>query len=526
MPLPSLYEKRLASLQQAGQVHLLRHGLIGLEKETLRVGEDGKIAQTPHPKALGSALTHPYITTDYSEALTEIITPPFSDPRDCLQFLQQAQQFVYRNLENNEGLWAASMPCVIAGEDSIPIAKYGGSHAGTMKTVYRRGLGHRYGRVMQVIAGVHFNYSVNENLWPVLQQIENSQLTQQDFITESYFGLLRNLQRIGWLVPYLFGASPTICKSFLGGKPTSLIPMSEYTYYEPYATSLRMGDIGYQNNKENEAGVKASYNSLQEYILSLEHAINTPYPAYEKYGINVNGRYEQLNANLLQIENEYYSTVRPKQILNGNEKPVRALQRRGVRYVELRSLDINTYDPLGVNEEQLRFLECLMIYCLLKESPRLSKQEQINFDRNELIVAHHGRQPELKLKQGKKKITLASWGRSILDDIQKIAVLMDAGESTSIYQDAVQQQQAKIDNPDLTPSAKMLAEVEDNGEEFFTFAMRMSKQHQKTLQELDFPDELEKQFKDWAEASLEKQQLIECSDEGSFEDYLKAYFSQ
>jgi len=526
MTLPFVYEERLASLKASGQTQLLKHGLIGLEKETLRVGADGKIAQTPHPQALGSALTHPYITTDYSEALTEIITPPFSNPCDSLQFLQQAQQFIYRHLENNESLWATSMPCVIAGEDSIPIAQYGRSHAGTMKTVYRRGLGHRYGRVMQVIAGVHFNYSVNELLWPVLQTMEGNKQSQQDFITESYFGLLRNLQRLGWLVPYLFGASPTVCKSFLGGKPTGLIPLSEYTYYEPYATSLRMGDIGYQNNKENEVGVKANYNSLQEYIDSLEHAINTPYPAYEKYGIKINGRYEQLNANLLQIENEYYSTVRPKQILAGNEKPVRALQRQGVRYVELRSLDINTYDPLGVGEEQLRFLECMMLYCLLKESPPLSKKEQTLFDRNELIVAHHGRQPELQLNQGQKKISLAQWGSHVLEEMLPLAELLDEGENKSLYQNALNEQQAKVDDPALTPSACMLAEVEEKGEEFFTFAMRMSKQHQTTLQALEFPQNMEQQFSDWAKESIERQKLIEDSDKGTFEEFLQNYFSQ
>lgn len=522
----ALYKKRLASLKQAGQIHLLKHGLIGLEKETLRVGADGKIAQTPHPAALGSPLTHPYITTDYSEALTEIITPPFNDPRDSLQFLQQAQQFIYRHLENNESLWATSMPCVIAGEDSIPIARYGSSHAGTMKTVYRRGLGHRYGRVMQVIAGVHFNYSVNESLWPVLQTMEKNTESLQEFITGHYFGMLRNLQRIGWLVPYLFGSSPTICKSFLGGKATSLIPLSEYTYYEPYATSLRMGDIGYQNNKENEVGIKANYNSLSEYVASLEHAINTPYTAYEKFGVKINNRYEQLNTNLLQIENEYYSTVRPKQILEGNEKPVRALQRRGVRYIELRSLDINAYDPLGVNEEQLRFLECLMVYCLLKESPTLSRQQQTIFDRNELMVAHHGRQPELQLKQGKEKISLAEWGGNVLQEMQSVAELMDIDEHSRIYQNAVQQQQAKVENPELTPSAKMLVEVEDNGEEFFTFGMRMSKQHQKILEKMDFPVEMEQKFQQWSKESLQKQTAIENADQGSFEEYLQAYFSQ
>jgi len=379
---------------------------------------------------------------------------------------------------------------------------------------------------MEVIAWVHFTFSVNGARGPVLQQIKKNTASVQDFSTTYYFGMLRNLQRMGWLVPYLFGASPTICKSFLGGKPTTLIPLSGSTYYEPYATSLRMGDIGYQNNKENEVGVKANYNSLREYIDSLEHAINTPYPAYEKYGIKVNGRYEQLNANLLQIENEYYTTVRPKQILDGNEKPVRSLQRRGVRYIELRSLDVNAYDPLGIGEEQLRFLECFMLYCLLQESPSLSRQQQTAFDRNELMVAHHGRQPELQLKQGRGKISLLQWGSSILEEIRPIAELLDIGESESVYQQALHQQLAKIENPDLTPSARMLAEVENAGEEFFTFALRMSNQHKKTLQALEFPPEQEQRFVQWAQDSLQKQAKMEASDQGSFEDYLQAYFSQ
>ena len=256
----SKLRQRLDRLVGLGHSHLLRNSAIGVEKESLRVNREGGIAHTPHPPALGSALTHPYITTDYSEALMEFITPPFHEIRPALDFLRDAQQFVYQRL-GDEHLWATSMPCVVAGETSIPIARYGSSNAGRMKHIYRVGLGYRYGRVMQVIAGVHFNYSYPPEFWSVYSELEGNRLPMQDYIAESYIALIRNLQRFGWLIPYLFGASPAICKSFLGGAPTTLKEFNENTYYEPYATSLRMGDIGYQNNKENEHGIKASYDN-------------------------------------------------------------------------------------------------------------------------------------------------------------------------------------------------------------------------------------------------------------------------
>jgi glutamate--cysteine ligase len=271
-------DQRLSRLLNCQQPALLSGGLIGLEKESLRVNRKGGIAQTPHPRVLGSALTNPYVTTDYSEALLEFITPPFAEPAAALKFLRDAQKFVYDRLQD-EILWATSMPCVLIGEANIPIAYYGESNAGKMKTVYRRGLGYRYGRVMQVIAGVHFNYSVPDAFWPVFQELEGASGPLQAFINDRYFGMIRNLQRFGWLVSYLFGASPAVCKSFMGGKPTHMPVFNDNTYYEPYATSLRMGDIGYQNRKEDETGVKACYDSLDSYVASLTCAIGTPCPA-------------------------------------------------------------------------------------------------------------------------------------------------------------------------------------------------------------------------------------------------------
>ena len=159
-----LLQQRLSLLASSDIEEALATSKIGLEKESLRVLPEGGIAQTPHPVAWGSPLTHPMITTDFSEALAELVTPPCESVTEVIQSLDDIQNFIYRSLDN-EILWATSMPCVVAGETSIPLAKYGSSNAAQMKTAYRRGLGLRYGRAMQVIAGVHFNYSFSDEFW-------------------------------------------------------------------------------------------------------------------------------------------------------------------------------------------------------------------------------------------------------------------------------------------------------------------------------------------------------------------------
>jgi glutamate--cysteine ligase len=517
--------QRLQKLIDLDHSHLMRNSRIGVEKECLRVNKEGRITQTPHPKDLGAALTHPYITTDYSEALIEFITPPYHHIRQALDFLRDTQQFVYQHL-TDEYLWATSMPCVVAGETSIPIAEYGTSNPAMMKHVYRQGLGYRYGRVMQVIAGVHFNYSFPSDFWPVYSELEGNRLPLQDFISESYMALIRNLQRFGWLIPYLFGASPAICKSFLGGAPTTLKAFNESTYYEPYATSLRMGDIGYQNNKENEYGIKANYDNLEDYIDSLSCAIATPCPEYEKIGVLVGGEYRQLNANILQIENEYYSTIRPKQILKGNEKPTLALKRRGVSYVELRSLDVNAFDPLGINEQQLHFLECFLLFCLLHESPAIGDYERKSIDENELRAAHRGRDPKLKLIRGSDTTLLADWADELMQEMHAVCQLLDRSTSGTPYCAALQAQQQKISDPELTPSARMLNEMRDRGEGFYDFAERLSRTHQHFFKNLPMSESRERYFSELAVKSLEDQRAWEAADEISFAQYLERYFSQ
>ncbi|MCU0835778.1 MAG: glutamate--cysteine ligase [Chromatiaceae bacterium] len=520
----SIDEGRLSALVRTGASGPLRENRIGLEKEGLRVAPGGTVAATPHPAALGAALTHPYITTDFSEALLELITPPAVGKEGALDFLRDLHAYVYRHL-GDELLWATSMPCVLEGARGIPLARYGRSNAGQMKTVYRRGLGNRYGRVMQVIAGVHFNFSFADAFWPLYQEIAEDQGELGHFRSEAYMGLIRNLQRLGWLVPFLFGASPAVCKSFAQGRQTDLAEFDAYTLYAPYGTSLRMGDIGYQNRQTEGTGMKACYDSLDAYIRSLTWAIQTPCPFYETIGVKVGDRYEQLNANVLQIENEYYSTVRPKQILEGMEKPTLALRRRGVRYVEVRSLDVNAFEPLGVAAEQIDFLETLMFFCLLADSPRINAQERRAIDENQVLAAHRGRDLELRLDRGGRPVGLRDWAGELLDAMAPAAELLDVGSDGSRAQ-SLRAQQAKVRDPELTPSARMLAEMRANAEGFHAFARRMSERHRDHFRGIDLDPERVADLDALATGSHQRQRAIEAADDLPFDEFLARYFTQ
>lgn len=518
----ALHHLKMFLAQSDGR--LLRSNVIGLEKEALRVRPDGAIALTAHPRSFGAALTHPYITTDYSEALLELITPPCSSGDEALEFLYDTHRFVYEGL-GEEYLWATSMPCVLTGEAGIPIAEYGTSNAGRMKHIYRVGLGHRYGRVMQVIAGVHFNFSIGDEAWEALHALSGGHGTRQDFVSSRYMGLIRNLQRVGWLVPYLFGASPAVCETFFAGRSSSLPRLDEHTFYEPYATSLRMGDIGYTNAKEGESGIKASYDTLAAYIDSLECAISTPSAHYARIGVKADGEYRQLNDHILQIENEYYSTIRPKPLLRDNERPTTALRRRGIRYVELRSLDVNAFDPLGVNNEQLHFLEALLLFCLFAESPSIGASEREAIDLNFVRVAHRGREPGLELQENGSERRLDDWTGEILEGMQGFCELLD-GSSGGTYCQSLELQRGKVRDPETTPSARMLAEMRSRGEGFHAFARRQSLAHRDFFLARPLDEDRRDDFRKLAEESLARQAKIEASDDRDLDAYIADYFSQ
>jgi len=519
----SLHQRltKLASTADAGA--LLRGGGKGLEKESLRVTGKGKLAQTPHPIGLGSALTHPHITTDYSEALLEFVTAPFPDVRQTLRSLMDIHAFSYAHM-GEEILWATSMPCALEGDASIPIARYGDSNVGMMKHVYRRGLGWRYGRTMQTISGVHFNYSFPLALWPALQALEGDRRSLQEFQDEWYFRALRNFQRVGWLVPYLFGASPAMCSTFLAGRDLKFPAFDAHTLYEPCGTSLRLSDIGYKNN--NQARIGVTYNSLADYVSTLGHAISTPAAEYERIGVKVDGEYRQLNANILQIENEFYGSIRPKQPIESGERATLALKRRGVMYLEVRALDVNAYDPVGADEPALRFIEALLLHCLLSDSPPTDVEEQAALGQNQLMVARRGREPGLELQRAGRSVGLQAWGLELAAELEPLCRLLDGADPARPYGRSLEAQRAALEDPDLTPSARVLRDMRAHGESFFAFAKRLSETHRECFLAHPLPATTQAQMVAQAQESLREQASIEASDTLSFEEYLHRYFAQ
>ncbi len=499
---------------------LLSDNLMGIEKEGLRVSRKGELSQAPHPSVFGCALTHPNITTDFSESLIELVTPPTHSAKETLSFLSQTQQYLYHHLPKDQNFWSASMPCVVRGETYIPIAQYGSSNRGLMKTVYRQGLANRYGSVMQTIAGIHFNYSFSQGFFKQYQLLIQSNATLRAFSDDCYMGLTRNVVRYGWVIPYLFGASPAVCKSFLKGyHQHSLIEFNNSTLYEPYATSLRMGDIGYQNLREDEAGVKASYNSLEHYIHSLKAGMSSNCGEYEKIGIKRNGKYQQLNTNILQIENEYYASVRPKPVFDVNQSPLDSLHDNGVDYIELRSLDVNPLLPLGVDQQQSHFLEAFLLFCLLQDSNAISTKEQFDIDNNDQLVAHEGRKHGLILKNQGKPILLKDWGNALALDIMACATLLgkdveaDVGEIIK-----------RFDEPERTPSAQSLRLMDKYNQGFFDYINTFAKQYKneflgKKINQSHF-DYLDQQ----TILSCQQQRAIETCDEVGFDEFLANYF--
>jgi glutamate--cysteine ligase len=519
-----VFERRLAALSNSREQRLLARGSRGLERESLRVTPEGRIAQTPHPAALGSALTNPHITTDYSEALTELVTPTFPDNESLLGYLQDLHQFVYRHI-GEELLWASSMPCELSGDDEVPIACYGSSHQGVLKYVYRHGLKIRYGGMMQAISGVHFNYSLPVSFWPLYAEFCQSHDAGQEFRSARYFDLLRNYRRHGWIISYLFGVSPALCRSFLQGRSDDgLELLGTDTLIGPYATSLRMSDIGYRNR--NQAATTVSVNSLDEYLRDLGRSIRQPHAPFAALGVERDGEYQQLSGNVLQIENEYYSYIRPKRTLRSGERTTHALARAGVEYVEVRALDNSAFDPVGVNACKLHFLEAFVIMLLFRASPPIDGGEEEAIERNHLLVARRGREPRLMLERDGRRVSLSEWSAELLDSMQGICELLDSVDPQRPYVSALRDQKLKLEDVERTPSARLLQELRSREQSFQALGLRVSREHkQYCLQRVPFAAERAREFEAEAQQSLQEFAAIEASRRGSFKDYLGKYLA-
>ena len=504
---------------------LLIHGLKGVEKEGLRITRRGSISLSPHPVQLGAELTHPHITTDYSEALLELITPALSDGSEMLGFLTDLHKYVCANI-NDELLLAASMPIGDLGK--IPIARYGSSNVGRMKHLYRQGLSYRYGRCMQIIAGIHFNYSLPEAFWPQYQHVMKHTGDLQSFTAHAYMGMIRNLQRYGWLIPYLFGSSPAVSKSFMDSRNSAysdtLEKFDETSYYKPFATSLRMSELGYASPVQ--AMFHISFNSLDDYISDLSRATSIPYLDYERVGTKVGGQYRQLNTNFLQIENEYYTSVRPKQVTKRNERPLQALRSRGIQYIEIRSVDIDVFEPAGISIETTRFLEAFSLLCLFSQSPchDLKQHEEIN--NNALSVANKGRDPALKLLNNGREILLRDWALMLCEQMQEICEVLDNGDGDKPYTRALHKQTEAIRHPELTSSARMLSVMRDQNLSITDLVLQKSQEYARHFRNSRLDASVKRDFDLQVEASLKQQERLNAAAEIPFDKYLSNYFSQ
>ncbi|ROP59436.1 glutamate-cysteine ligase [Enterobacter sp. BIGb0383] len=486
----------------------------GLERETLRVNADGSLATTGHPAALGSALTHQWITTDFAEALLEFITPVDGDIDHMLTFMRDVHRHTARNI-GDERMWPLSMPCYIENGQDIELAQYGTSNIGRLKTLYRSGLKNRYGALMQTISGVHYNFSLPMAFWEA-----KCGETNKESISAGYFRLIRNYYRFGWVIPYLFGASPAICSSFLQGKESAL-PFEKTDcgmYYLPYATSLRLSDLGYTNKSQSNLGI--TFNDLETYVAGLKRAIKTPSEEYAKIGLQKDGEYLQINSNILQIENELYAPIRPKRVTRSGETPSDALMRGGIEYIEVRSLDINPFSPIGVDEQQVRFLDLFMVWCVLADAPEMSSDELLCTRTNWNRVILEGRKPGLTLGMGceSAQFPLAKVGKDLFRDLKRVAQTLDSIHGGDAYQKVCDELVASFDNPDLTFSARILRSMIDNG--IGGTGKALAEQYRDMLREEPLEILSEAEFSAEHDASLTRQHQLEAADTESFEALL------
>ena len=509
----------LAAISGRPELAALRRGI---EKESLRLARSGELAQTPHPQTLGSPLTHPRITTDFSEAQLELITGVQDSAAAVLRELEDIHRFVAAGI-GDELLWAASMPCILGGEESIPVARFGTSNAGLSKTVYRMGLVHRYGRMMQTISGIHYNFSVPESLWAPLAA-QRGEDDDQAFRNRAYFGLIRNFRRHSWLLIYLFGASPAVCRSFLpsADADANLEALDEGTLHLPHATSLRMGRLGYQSDAQSSLHI--SYNSLPHYAGTMREALTAPYPPYAAIGVQApDGEYRQLSTALLQIENEFYGAIRPKRRAHSGERPLDALHARGVEYVEVRCLDLDPFQPIGIDADTCRFLDTFLLFCLLDAAPPDSRAESEAMLCNQLRVVERGRAPQLALLRRGGEQPFDAWSGEILEHCARVAEAIDAVAGGDLHQNAVAAQRHKVAHPQHTPSGRVLEQLRSGRRSFYQFAMERSLAHRRWFDANPLDAESAAAFGTQSEQSLRAQEQVEAADAEPFDAYLQRY---
>ncbi len=504
----------LSLLADKGNLNLENSISRGIEKESLRISKENTISSANHPIALGSALTNKYITTDFSEALLELITPAHSSVENVLKNLNEICKFVME--ETSETIWPSSIPCKIENEDSIRLANYGTSNSGQLKTLYRSGLSHRYGSMMQTVSGIHYNFSFSDALFESLKDDENL----QSFKNKKYLSLIRNFRRNAWMILYLFGSSPVVPKTFISDRKNFLKELNEDDLFLEYATCLRMSELGYMSEAQDKLYI--AYNNIEEYLRDLKNALTKKHKRYEEVGLIKHGKRIQINTSIIQIENEYYSSIRPKRVTPLGERPINVLRDQGIDYLEIRALDNNSFLPSGIDEDTSYFLEAYLIGCFFDEDKKASQSEIKELLANWENVVKRGRDPKLKLQKNKEKITIKDSGMQVIDSLRNIFEKMpsEMEDYTRKVMKSLDVQEKKLNDSSLTPSGQIVNDLQSNNKTWEALNLELAKSHYDSLTK--FETDLN-YLSEEAKVSLEKFKNLEKQQEEEFEVYLDKF---
>ena len=326
-------------------------------------------------------------------------------------------------------LWPFSMPPKIRDESEINLGYYHQSNIGLLKHVYRRGLKVRYGPAMQCVSGMHYNFSIKPESLAILNKSNTREVTDN-----TYLGIIRNFKRLFWFVLLEFGETNVVDKSFVRNRPHNLEELNSQDMYLKHATSLRMSEIGYQSKAQKNLNIK--YNSLSNFLKKIKGAITDPFAEFEHKGLmDLNKELHQISNGIIQIENEYYDSIRPKRSAYKDVRPYELLKKYGIEYLEIRGIDISPHDITGISVQQIKFIDLLLIYCLVMQSPKISNDEKKSIDSNDYKVIYGGRNPDTKIKIKGRYIDIESARKNIYEDLKLIAMFY---ENTGELQDALE----------------------------------------------------------------------------------------
>ena len=418
----------LANLSKLSSNEILE-GSFGIEWESLRAKDDGKLSLTPHPAVFGDKLTNPLITTDFSESQIEIITPTFDTIDDAFENFSLLSDMVNASLPQDEYLWFQSIPCILPYWDQIPIAQY--SEEGESSQKYREDLARRYGVKKQMISGVHFNFSFSERFLKKLYSLENDDLSFKDFKDDIYLKIARNYLRYCWLIIYLTGCSIGSHKTFSNDCIHLMDAKDDYgSYYSTRGPSFRNASCGYKNLKD----LYPSYNSVNEFVGDINSFID--------------------NGDLSEAK-ELYTQIRlkpknPKDLLN-------SLKDSGIEYIEIRTLDINPFYQCGIVNRDMKFLHLFLIYMLVKdESDYLAWQNEAKI--NEERTAESGYVDSMRLLRDGCEVTLKDWAYEIINEMYDMCdeLGIDGFDTLNLMMN-------RVLNPDFTYGKMLLSLIEQHG---------------------------------------------------------------